>query len=214
MRQRVGLFGGAFNPPHLAHLRAAKEVLEGMKLDRMFFMPSGNHPFKSPKQLLPAYHRLEMTRRIIKEESRFEVSDLETKRSGLSYTVDSLQQFGHHHEGEPFFLLGADLFEELHLWKSWQKLITLAHLVLLIRPGYESLIKKSLAAQFLKAYQVHEPDALDYQKSGRYGYFVFPMTPMDISSTDVRQLIQQKKKIDHLVPASVRAYIKTHHLYQ
>ena len=214
MTTRLGIIGGSFNPPHFGHLRPALEAMQRLKLEAVFFLPSGHHPFKSDNLLMAVDHRLTMTRLAIENQSGFELCDLDAKNTGISYTIDTLRTLDQRFPlGELFFLLGSDLLTEIHLWKSWREIINIAHLLPLVRPGYETTILNSEAAQYFKPFQVEKPENLDRQRLGRFGFYLQPVTSFGISSTDIRQRIKHGESIRYLTPDAVIDYIQQHGLY-
>ncbi|MBF0588224.1 MAG: nicotinate (nicotinamide) nucleotide adenylyltransferase [Magnetococcales bacterium] len=212
MSRRIGVLGGAFNPPHYGHLRPALEALEQLDLQQVLFLPSGGHPFKGVDLLAPARHRLEMTRLAIVGEPRFMLCDLEAKRTETSYTVETLAELRRvYADAEIFFLLGVDLFQELHLWRRWQSLIELAHLCVMMRPGFESLIQGTEAATFLEPYRVRGGESPAADGSG---YHVLEVTPMEAQSRALRRRLAQGGSIRYLTPDTVIDYLTEHGLYQ
>src|SRR5277367_5207562 len=117
---RVGLFGGSFNPVHFGHLRAAEEVREALKLDLVYFVPASSPPHKAEGELAPAEHRLQMVRLATKGNRHFMVSDVEVRRAGQSYTIDTVRHFLTALSGpvELHLIMGADQFAELATWKE------------------------------------------------------------------------------------------------
>lgn len=214
MTLRLGLMGGAFNPPHYGHLRPALAVADTLRLDRVLFIPSGQHPFKDETALAPVENRLEMTRRAIADQPRFDLSTIETDRPGTSYTIDTLRQLkAENPQAELFFLAGADLFKELHLWREWRGLLDEAHIHISARPGFEQELENSTAARELAAERVMNPDALKKDDQGRHRWLMRESTLVAISSTDVRERIRSGKPCNELVPDPVLAYIRENRLY-
>ena len=215
MSTRLGIFGGAFNPPHFGHLRPALEAMTQLNLEAVFFLPSGGHPFKSTDLLAPTAHRVAMTRLAIQEQSGFELCELESSREGVSYTIDTLQTLERRFPlGELVFLLGSDLLAEIHLWKAWQNMIKTAHLCPLVRPGYESVSMDSPAARYFNGFRVNKPEDLDRQRLGCFGFHLLPVTSLGISSTDLRHRLSRDKTIRYLTPDAVVTYIQQHGLYK
>src|SRR5208282_4187865 len=124
---RVGLFGGSFNPIHLGHLRAAEEVREMLALDLVYFVPASSPPHKSEGELAPGEHRLQMVRLATKGNRHFMVSDVEIRRAGRSYTIDTARHFlsTMRNQGTIFILMGSDQFTELETWKDCDELVRL-----------------------------------------------------------------------------------------
>lgn len=214
MKTRLGIFGGAFNPPHFGHLRPAMEAVEQLALEALFFLPSGGHPFKETNQLAPVAHRVAMTRLAIQEESKFELCELDANHDGISYTIDTLQVLSTRFPlGELYFLLGSDLLAEVHRWKAWQDIIQIAHICPLVRPGHEAATLERPAMAYLDRFRVKHPTELDRQRLGHFGFCLLPITPFGISSTQLRHRLSRGETIRYLTPDAVITYIQHHTLY-
>lgn len=213
--QRIGILGGAFNPPHFGHLRPALEAQEILGLDQVMLIPSGDHPFKPDDVLAPAQDRLAMTRLAVGDEPHFHVSGMEILRQGTSYTIDTLRHLrGRFPRAQLFFLMGSDLLQELHLWRNWFELINYAHLVVLTRPGFEHLVEEAPAAKALRLLRADSLSTLLDPDYYQHLWFPLPVTPLGISSTDMRQRVRQGKSLRYLTPKSVVDYIFNHRLYR
>ncbi len=214
MSTRIGIVGGAFNPPHYGHLRPPLEAMAVLNLEAVFFLPTGGHPFKPRAQQAAVEHRVAMTRLILVDQTGFELCELESQRQGTSFTIDTLLELdGRFPMGELFFLPGGDLLAEMHLWKNWQRLIEVAHICPLARPGYETQQAETEAHRFLDHFRVDSPTELDRRRLGRFGFFVLPVTPVAVSSTDLRRRLGRGESIHHLTPDAVIDYIDQHGLY-
>lgn len=195
--KRLGVLGGAFNPVHLAHLIIAEDVRQQMHLDKILFIPYSKPPHKDHDELIKAEDRLNMIKLAIEDNPYFEVSDIEIKRgeNSLTYTVDTLMELREIHKAEQvkfYLLIGMDNLIELHTWKDPGKLFLLSEVVVINRPGY--LIQKV--------------------KNDYNGKVTFVPAPnIDISSTDIRFKIKEKKSIKYLVPKAVEEYIIKNKLY-
>src|SRR5207237_6607234 len=127
---RIGVFGGSFNPIHLGHLRAAEEDREAMALDLVYFVPAASPPHKPVTGMAPAQHRLQMVRLATKGNRHFMVSDVEVRRGGSSFTIDTVRDFLATTRGaELYLIMGGDQFNELDTWKEANELARLCHLV-------------------------------------------------------------------------------------
>ncbi|MBN1633703.1 MAG: nicotinate-nucleotide adenylyltransferase [Ignavibacteria bacterium] len=193
--RRIGIFGGTFNPPHIAHLIHAESVSSQMSLDKILFIPSGNPPLKFT-DIIPAEHRLNMARLAFTGNSNFEVSDIEIKALSLkSYTVDTLKKLFKIYEKKEtklFLIIGMDNLLDLPKWKSPEKLFSYCDVLVINRPGYEF---KDAPKEFL--------DKVTY----------ISVPSLEISSTMIRKMVNEKKSIKYLVPESVRKYIVQNKLY-
>ncbi|MBS1128005.1 MAG: nadD, partial [Nitrospirae bacterium] len=136
MTQRLGILGGTFNPIHLGHLAAAEEVRDRLKFEKVMFIPSFLPPHKSEEDMPSAVQRQEMVRLAIKGNPHFTVSDMEIKRGGRSYTIDTIEALRQAHTGpDLYFITGLDSFLEIRTWKEWQRLMELCSFVVLSREG-------------------------------------------------------------------------------
>ncbi len=214
MKTRLGIFGGAFNPPHFGHLRPALEAMQQLALEAVFFLPSGSHPFKGADQLAAVPHRVAMTRLAIQGQSGFELCELDANRTETTYTVDTLQLLADRFPlGELIFLMGSDLLAEMHLWKRWQDIIEIAHICPLLRPGHAATALDTPVMAHLNRFRVAHPTELDRQRLGHFGFCLLPVTAMGIRSTQIRQLLQRGETIRYLTPDAVVDYIQHHTLY-
>jgi nicotinate-nucleotide adenylyltransferase len=197
---RIGILGGTFNPPHLGHLVSAQEAYLQLKLDRVLFIPTGVPPHKANEEEPGVEHRLEMCRRAIGgDEHRFAVSDIEVRRAGPSYTVDTLEELrATTPDSELFLILGGDIAAGLTQWHRVERVLELATAVVAERRGTP---RSSIE------------DALNSVRAGERARF-FPMPPIGLSSTEIRQRVRNGQPIKYLVPDSVDAYIQQHSLYQ
>lgn len=215
MTTRIGVVGGAFNPPHYGHLRPPAEAMATLGLEAVFFLPAGGHPFKSGGRLAAVEHRLAMMRLAIQGFDGFEVCAIEAEQPGISYTVDTLATLNRRFPlGEFFYLPGGDLLAEMHLWKGWRQLIGLAHLCPLARPGHETGRVESEAHRHFDRFRVGAASELDRARLGRFGFLVLPVTPLEISSTDLRDRLRRGEAVHGLTPGPVIDYIQQQRLYE
>ena len=215
---RLGIFGGTFNPVHSGHLRTAEEARYKLRLDKVIFVPAGNPPLKE-RDAVAASHRYAMATLAAASNKDFIVSDFEALKRGKSYTVDTLLMLSKRNPGdELFFILGSDAFLDIPKWREPEKLTGLTDFIIVGRPGigFDAIagspyILKSREGVSLK------PDVGAYTccslVSGRRAFLV-PVTQMDISSTVIRSLVEERKSIKYLLPPSVERYIKKHKLYR
>lgn len=203
MPERVGLYGGSFNPIHLGHLIIARAVAETARLDRVIFLPSRNPPHKSDHQLLNAEHRAEMVRLAIIAEPLFEFSDYDLSRAGPTYTIDTVLHFRRELGAGAalFWLIGGDSLRELTSWKRLPELVRECTLLTAARAGFAHVdwtpFRELIGDAGIRCLQD--------------GILVTPT--VEISSTDIRRRLREGKSIRYLVPESVREYIAAHGLY-
>jgi nicotinate-nucleotide adenylyltransferase len=211
---KIGIIGGTFNPIHLAHLRIAEEVRESFALDRVLFIPSASPPHKPLAGELSFRHRYKMAELAVCDNPLFAVSDLEGKRGGKSYSIDTLLALrGDCPADEFFFIIGSDSFCEIGLWREYAAIFTLCNIVAVERPG-------SIVTDPLKALPVDIAGEFCYygaekRLAHRSGYSVYYLEgiPLDISSSAIRELARFGRSIRYLVPEAVAHYIKEHRLY-
>jgi nicotinate-nucleotide adenylyltransferase len=208
---KLGVLGGTFNPVHNAHLRLAEELRETLSLTRVVLVPAGDPPLKR-SGVAPAQHRLEMVRRAVAANPALLVDDLELRRSGPSYTFDTLAELAQQNPGaELWFLVGADTLPELGAWRDPERLFALANFAVATRPGYARGLRQLLPPGLLAAFR-DGPSGLVHA-SGRELRSV-PFTPLEISARDIRARVSRGASIRYLVPDEVREYIAKHHLYR
>jgi len=212
---RLGLFGGTFNPIHFGHLRAAEEVCESLSLNRLWFIPAAHPPHKEARDLTSFEVRLAMTRLAVGDHPVMEVSDIEGRRSGKSYSVETLrllrEELGP--AWELYFILGLDAMLEIRTWKDYAALFQMCHFVVLDRPGYDRRrLEEILTREVEPHFRPLEGDAGFQQPSGPQVLWQ-QTTLMDISATGIRRLVRQGRSIRYLLPEAVRGYIINNKLY-
>ena len=213
---RLGLFGGTFNPIHFGHLRAAEEVCEALSLHRLWFIPAAHPPHKEARDLTSFEVRLGMTRAAVEGHPFMEVSDLEGRRSGMSYSIDTLRLLQENlgPTWELYFILGLDAMLEIRTWKDYAQLFNLCHFVVLARPGYDRRrLEEILTREVEPRFHTLE-GAAGFQRPSGYKVLWQETTLMDISATGIRHLVRQGRSIRYLLPEPVRRYIIKHNLYK
>jgi len=197
---RIGILGGTFNPPHLGHLVCAQEAYLQLHLDRVMVIPAWIPPHKPVEDEPGADHRLELCRLAFqRDESRFAVSDLEIRREGTSYTVDTLQEL---HSREPdselYLIVGADIAAGLPKWRDPERVLSLATLAVAQRPGTgPEAVERALGE-------------LNGAERARF----FDMPEIGISSTMLRNRVREGQPIRYLTTDAVGGYIARHNLYR
>jgi nicotinate-nucleotide adenylyltransferase len=201
----IGIFGGTFDPIHFGHLRTAFELLHALRLAEVRLVPAGTPPHRG-NPLCDARHRLDMVRAAIADQPGLTVDDREVRREGPSYTVLTLRELRDELPARPIcLLLGMDAFLGLPQWHQWQSVFDLAHVVVAHRPGWTAPDAGILGA-LLEARATRRVEDLHEAVAGRI--HVRPVTQLEISSTDLRDLIVAGEDPRYLLPDSVRALIR------
>ena len=210
---RTAVLGGSFNPIHYGHLLLADDVLESLGLDRMVFVPAAIPPHKSPVDLAPAADRYAMVELATAPHPRFAVSDIELRRSGPSYTVDTLAEIGLP-RAELFLVVGSETFLDLLTWREPKRLASLARLVVVPRVG-SAFDPESAAAQKVLRAIGDEPFAR--AEGGRVperGVLIVHATSLPIAASDLRRRVREGRSLAYRVPEAVIAYLRARGLYQ
>lgn len=218
MAQRLGILGGTFNPIHYGHLAAAEEIRDRLKLDRVLFIPSFLPPHKQEDDIPSAVQRLEMVRLAVAGNANFRVSDVEVKRGGRSFTIETIEELRSLHPGASlFFITGLDSFLEIQSWQQWQRLLTLCAFVVLSRPGFRFTDLKKI--NFLDA-QAATLAGLDNGRlthaavsADAFSLYLEMIPHYDISSTDIRKRRREARTIKYHLPEAVENYIIENKLY-
>jgi nicotinate-nucleotide adenylyltransferase len=193
---RIGLFGGTFDPPHVAHVALAHAALDALQLDQVRWIPAGQ-PWQKTRTVTPAAQREAMVRLAIEGEPRFVLDRSELERQGPSYTLDTVRAFAAAQpEAQWFLIIGADQYAGLHTWRDWQSLLGLVTLAVANRPGPKL------------GFAPVDPEVL------RFPHRVVPLPMLDISATEIRERIARALPVDSMVPPAVARYIDLHQLYR
>ena len=198
-KYHVGIFGGTFDPIHMGHLLTAETVRDQYKLEKVVFIPAAVPPHKQDKLVTPAVHRYNMTLLATADNPYFTVSDIEMHRQGPSYSRDTLAELTrvYGQDTEFYFIVGADSIAELHTWNRVEELLAICHFIGASRPGNMAdfaSVQASFGTLGNKLHQVDTPE-------------------LDISSTAIRQMVEQQQSIKYIVPEAVEQYIYKEKLY-
>jgi nicotinate-nucleotide adenylyltransferase len=201
--QRIGVFGGTFDPVHLAHLIMAEQCREQGQLDQVWFVPAARPPHKQDRPCTPFAQRVEMLALAIAGQPAFQVEELEKDRPGPSYTADTLAELRRQHPEDVFFLLvGSDTLADLPHWYEPVRVIEAAGLLIWVRPNWPALSASELRTHL----QLPESVPLSLQ--------VVRGPSIDISSSDLRQRASTGRSLRYLVPRAVECYLQERHLYR
>ena len=199
--ERIGVFGGSFDPVHMGHLTIAQDAVEQLELDRLIFVPAAVPPHKQEKVLTEGRHRFEMLQLATESNLSFEVSDMELQRGGVSYTFDTMQQIQFEHPGaELFFIVGLDWLTILHAWKNVDQLLENWTIVPFARGGEDPA---------RVAEQIRLPEPWKAKLMER----LIRIHEVEISASEIRMRLAEGLSIRYLVPPEVEMYIAEHHLY-
>ncbi len=211
-RQRIGLFGGTFNPVHSGHLRCAEEIREQFALNRIVFVPAFLPPHKKKPTISP-HHRYEMTRQAITDNLFFEVSDIELQREGNSYSYDTITHFCDHEAsgGELFFIIGSDAFREVHTWHKYPDFFEQCSFIVMNRAGFSVPSPFNFPGRAGRAFERQDENTYVHRSGNRICFG--RVSALDISSTDIRSRIAAGRTISYLVTEPVERYILENRLY-
>jgi nicotinate-nucleotide adenylyltransferase len=204
MTAPIGLFGGTFDPIHYGHLRTAFELLQGLKLAQVRFLPTGDPPHREDP-LAPSELRLEMVRAAVAGQAGFGVDDREIRRQGVSYTIDTLTEVrAELPQRSLCLMLGMDAFLGMPTWHRWREIFELCHVVVAHRPGWKAPITGPLGEVMVDR---GTGSVRDLHSSSAGRIYVRAVTQLEIASTDLRALIMSGQDLRYLVPDAVRDII-------
>jgi nicotinate-nucleotide adenylyltransferase len=213
---RIGILGGTFDPIHLGHLRSAEEISQALDLEKVYLIPSASPPHKTNEAVTPFHHRLVMTRLAANISPSLEALDLEGRRAGHSYSIETLRELSRivGPNGEMFFILGMDAFLEIGTWKEYEHLFDYAHFIIIGRPGFETVrLRDALSNLGMGIERKATGPDLFTAPSGKTVRLV-NTTLMDISSTRIREMVRKGRSIRFLIPEDIRIYIAKNQLYR
>jgi nicotinate-nucleotide adenylyltransferase len=190
----VGLFGGSFNPPHVAHLIVAEVARDQFGLDEVWWIPNATPPHKSSDELADVEHRLEMTKRAVSDNLAFQLCDIEIERAGVSYTVETVRALQEQYPDTDFgLIIGSDSLDHFAEWHRPDEIAERVPLVVYKRPGVIDTVPEPRFARHVR-------------------FVAAPV--MEVSGTEIRSRCRSGRSIRYLVPEGVRSYIEENGLYQ
>lgn len=221
MRQRIAVYGGTFDPIHNGHLRVAEAILKAFAMDRMLFVPAFVPPHKRDQQISSPFHRLAMVALATADQAQMFVSSIELEAPQRPYTIETLgrlqTELG---DAQLFFVMGADSFRDVTIWREHERLLTEYDVIVATRPGYESdendrTITAHLAPKLqtlcvdLRGAQIPSPEQL-----AEPHVYLTDYVAMNVSATAIRDAVERNQPIEHLVSPAVAAYIQKYQLYR
>jgi nicotinate-nucleotide adenylyltransferase len=193
---RLGIYGGAFDPPHLAHEALARAAIEQYSLDELRILPTGQAWHKS-RSLTAAEHRLAMAELAFADQPQARIDDRETRRSGATYTIDTLHELqAENPQAQLFVLMGQDQLQFFPQWHRYEEILKIATILVALRAGSMPAIGQK-----------------GIENQGKIAHQTIRMPASPISATQIRHLSQQQQTIGHLVKPAVARYIDAHRLY-
>lgn len=199
--RRIGIMGGTFNPIHVGHLLLAEWVINEVSLDEVWLIPNGKSYMKEEQEIAPAEDRLRMTELAVKRNRYFKCLDMEVKRSGYTYSYETLEELNRAYPGNEFyFILGADCLFTLETWKFPERFFRCCKVIAAVRDDSS----------------LEEMEEKKAELEQRFGgeILLIPFIRMSLSSTEIRERIRQGKSIRYMVPDSVLTYIEGKRLYK
>lgn len=210
LQKAIGILGGTFDPIHFGHLRTALELHQLLDLAEVCLVPC-YQPVHRKMPIASPEDRLEMVKKAIENEPALRVDHCEIQRKGPSYMIDTLKHFRHKSPNAPLCLImGIDALLNFTGWHKWQEILEMAHLVVAHRPHYH-LPHTGIVSELLKERLKPTPEALHESLAGNI--LLQPVTPLEISATDIRKQIAMGRSPRYLLPDSVYKYIKQHGVY-
>ncbi len=217
---KIGVFGGTFNPIHIGHLRAAEEVRERLGLTKIIFVPAKKPPLKRAEIIEPT-HRYKMMELALSGNNFFELSDIEYKRKGKSFTVDTVEELRCiYDKADLYFILGIDTFLDIPHWREPDKLVRLIDFIIISRPPFRfvDLISSTYLDIPRRVLERLDRDEIDlytttFRRDKNRKIIVLKIPLIEVSGTAIRRLIRKGRSIKYLLPETVESYIISNKLY-
>jgi nicotinate-nucleotide adenylyltransferase len=211
----IGILGGTFDPVHLAHLRVAEEIRETQRLAEVRLVPSAIPPHKTRRPVTAARHRLAMVERAVAGHRGLAAWDVELRRAGPSYSVDTLRALRAERGPQVrlVFALGWDAFTELDTWKEYREIFGLCDVVVVTRPAHPPRLSLDDFPVAARKTLLYDRRIAGFRHVSGHEVTLQRVTALDVSATDIRARVRAGRSIAFLVPESVRRYIHDHALY-
>lgn len=219
-RKRIAIYGGTFDPVHSGHLEIGRRVSQFFAIDEFLYMPARLAPHKVGQEAASALDRYAMLVLATQGEAQLSVSRFELDGPGRQYTVDTLAHFRAScgELADLFFVMGADSWAEITTWREWQRLMTLANLIVVTRPGHQTFIEDfaGVTSQIVDLRGENNPARVDTSEGEAPRIIITDAVMMDVSATAVRRAVraEDEEQLKRLVPSSVADYIRKYRLYR
>jgi len=214
--KRIGLFGGTFDPIHNGHLKAAKEIIEKLELDHLYFIPAYIPPHKTNLGITSSHHRLEMVRRAIQGTPKFSVSEYELNKKEVSFSIETIKHYKSLFSPatDLYFIVGTDAFLGISTWKRVDEIFANCNLIVVSRPGYKLKPFNQIVRNpklFKEFVTIKEGE--EYKHYTGHFVYLFQLSSIDISSTELRKKIAAEEPVASDLSPSVIDYIHVNSLY-
>ncbi|MBL4665243.1 MAG: nicotinate (nicotinamide) nucleotide adenylyltransferase, partial [Nitrospinaceae bacterium] len=209
----IGLLGGTFDPVHTGHLHLAGQAQKFFNLEKVVFIPAYRSPHKLALEPVSCEHRLAMLTLALDGLPRFSMDKIEINKNEVSYTIETLKELqSNHPDWNMFLILGADAFQAIDTWKQCSQLLDYCNLLVGTRPGAELQVSDTVKNKLALSASATDVKVFKNLKKGT-GVTFFQISPLDISSKEIRQRIHRGEEVKNLLPPSVDHYIMQHRLY-
>jgi len=211
--KKIGLLGGTFDPVHTGHLHLAGQAQKFFNLEKVVFIPAYRSPHKLALEPVSCEHRLAMLTLALDGLPRFSMDKIEINKNEVSYTIETLKELqSNHPDWNMFLILGADAFQAIDTWKQCSQLLDYCNLLVGTRPGAELQVSDTVKNKLALSASATDVKVFKNLKKGT-GVTFFQISPLDISSKEIRQRIHRGEEVKNLLPPSVDHYIMQHRLY-
>jgi len=212
--KKVGLLGGTFDPAHNGHLHLARQAQRLFNLEKVVFIPAYRSPHKLDLEPVSCEHRLAMLTLAFEGQPSFSIDKIEINKNEVSYTIETLKELqSNHPDWNMFLILGADTFQTIDTWKQCSQLLDFCNILVGTRPGAELQVSDSVKNKLILSASATDVKVFKNLEKGT-GVTFFQISPLDISSKNIRQRIHRKEEVKNLLPPSIDHYIMQHRLYR
>ena len=212
--KKIGLLGGTFDPVHNGHLHLAEQAQRFFNLEKVVFIPAYRSPHKLALEPVSCEHRLAMLTLALEGLPSFSMDKIEISKNEVSYTIETLKELQSNHlDWNMFLILGADAFQAIDTWKQCSQLLDFCNILVGTRPGAELQVSDSVRDKLTLSASATDVNVFKNLEKGT-GVTFFQISPLDISSKNIRQRIYRREEVKNLLPPSIDHYIMQHRLYR